>query len=502
MIDYDTYARIHYLHDHDGLTGMQIARELGLDPRTVTWWLNQPKFRARRPAARGSKLDPYKSVIKRLLAQHPFSAVQILHRLREQGYDGGISILRDYLRLVRPPRRAPAYLTLAFAPGECAQVDWGQYGNVNVGNTRRRLSFFVMVLCYSRMMYVEFTVSQTMEHFLGCHLNAFRYFAARVPQRIMVDNLKSAVLQRLTGQAPVFNPRYLDFARHQGFEIVPCNVAQGQEKGRVEAGVGYVKKNLLAGLEISDFSVLAPAARTWLDEVANVRIHGETRRRPVDLFAEEHDRLQPMAATPFDFGTVHTLRASNRFRVTFETNLYSVPAEYASQRLTLKAYSDRVCIYAGDKLIARHVRSYDRHRDFEHPDHPRALLAERRNARAHKALQRFLTLSPQSQDYYAELEQRRFNASRHVQKIVALSEIYGTEATTRAIEDAIAFGAYSSEYIANLLEARARSTTSGNPLHLTRNADLLDLELVEPDLDDYDQLTGQDPQDDTPGAST
>jgi len=345
-------------------------------------------------------------------------------------------------------------------------------------------------------MYVEFTVSQTMEHFLGCHLNAFRYFGSRVPKKIMVDNLKSAVLQRLSGEAPVFNPRYLDFARHQGFEIVPCNVAQGQEKGRVEAGVGYVKKNLLAGLEISDFSVLGPAARTWLDDVANVRIHGETRRRPVDLFAEEQGHLQPMATTPCDIGTVHILRASNRFRVTFETNRYSVPAEYASQRLTLKAYPERVCIYAGDKLIARHARSYDRYRDFEDPDHPRALLAQRRNARAHKALQRFLTLSPQAQGYYAELELRRFNAIRHVQKIVALSEIYGAEATGRAIEDAITFSAYSSEYIANLLDARARPISAADsPLHLTRHADLLALELAEPNLDDYDRMTTSDDHD-------
>ncbi len=490
MIDYETYAKIHHLQDHDGLTPTQIARELAIDARTVVYWLTQSRFRSRQQNARASKLDPYKPMIKRLLEQHPYSAVQIFGRLREQGYAGGITILRDYLVLVRPPRRAPAFLTLAFAPGECAQVDWGEYGSVNVGNTRRRLSFFVMVLCYSRLMYVEFTVSQTMEHFLGCHQNAFQFFGARVPKKIMVDNLKSAVLTRLTGQAPVFNPRYLDFSRHYGFEIAPCNVGAGNEKGRVEAGVGYVKKNFLSGLEISDFTVLGPAVRQWLDEVANVRLHGETRKQPIKMFAEEKERLQAMAPTPYDIATVHSLRASNRFRVTFETNRYSVPAEYASQRLTLKAYPDRVCIYADEKLIARHPRSYDRHGDFEDPDHPKALLAQRRNARAQRTLQRFLTLTPQAQAYYAELELRRFNAIRHVQKIVALSEVYGVEATGRALEDAIEFAAYSSEYIANLLESRARTRSEPSPLHLTRNSDLLELELPEPDLEDYDQASG------------
>ena len=220
------------------------------------------------------------------------------------------------------------------------------------------------------MLYVEFTVSQTMEHFLGCHLNAFAYFGARVPARIMTDNLKSAVLQRLCGQAPVFNPRYADFARHHRFEIAPCNVGAGHEKGRVEAGVGYVKKNLLAGLDIADFRALNPAARRWLDTVANVRIHGETRKRPVELFTLEREQLRPIPELVYDIGAVHTVRASNRFRVTFDTNRYSVPAEYASQRLTLKSYPERLCIYHQDRLVARHLRSYERHRDFEHPDPP------------------------------------------------------------------------------------------------------------------------------------
>jgi transposase len=105
---------------------------------------------------------------------------------------------------------------LAFAPGECAQVDWGSYGTVRVGDTTRRLSFFVMVLCYSRQLYVEFTVSQTMEHFLTCHQNAFAAFGG-VPTRIMIDNLRSGVLKHAVGEAPVFNPRYLDFSRHHGF---------------------------------------------------------------------------------------------------------------------------------------------------------------------------------------------------------------------------------------------------------------------------------------------
>ena len=343
------------------------------------------------------------------------------------------------------------------------------------------------MLCYSRMMYVEFTVSQTLEHFLGCHLNAFEALGARVPARIMVDNLKSAVLRRLSGEAPVFNPRYVDFARHYGFEIAPCNVGAGHEKGRVEAGVGYVKKNLLAGLEIADFSHLNPTAREWLDTVANVRIHGETRRRPVDLFEEERDRLQPLPETVHDFANIHAVRASNRFRVTFEANRYSVPAEYASQRLTLKAWPDRICIYHHDRLVARHPRSYDRHQDFEHPDHPKVLLDQRRSARRQRLVKRFLTLAPCAERYYAELQQRRLNPTHHIRKIVALSETHGEQDTARALADALHFGALGSEYIANLLESRARLSADPGPLHLTRPGDALELDLPDPDLADYDR---------------
>ena len=132
-----------------------------------------------------------------------------------------------------------------------------------------------------------------MEQFLACHDHAFAYFGGRVPEKVMVDNLKSAVLKRLTGEAPVFNPRYLDFARHARFHHQALQCRKGNEKGRVESAVGYVKKNLLNGLEIPDFSALNPAARVWLDTIANVRIHGETHKRPVDVFTDEQALLHP-----------------------------------------------------------------------------------------------------------------------------------------------------------------------------------------------------------------
>ena len=483
MIDYALFSKIRHLNQHDGLTAQQIARELAMDVRTVKKWLDQTRFRPRQSSPRASKLDPFKSDIVRLLQAHPYTAIQLLQRLREQGFKGGYSIVKEYVRKVRPPKTR-AFLTLSFAPGECAQVDWGSFGAVNVGTTRRRLSFFVMVLCYSRMMYVEFTVSQTMEHFLGCHQNAFEFFG-RVPQRIMVDNLKSAVLKRIVGTAPVFNPKYLDFANHYGFTIAACNVGKGNEKWRVENGVGYVKKNLLAGLDISDFTAIHPATRHWLDTVANVRIHGETREQPIVRFENERAYLNPLPHHRFDIATVSQVRASSQFRVALDANRYSVPAEYAGRQLTLKTYPDRICLYYDNKLIARHARSYDRHLDIEDPDHPKQLLLWRKKAREQKIVMRFLSLSPQSALYYQKLEQRRMNPFHHVQKIVALSEIYSSEAVARALEDAFTFQAFSCEYIANLLEQHTRCLPKPGALHLTRREDLLDLTVESPDLSIY-----------------
>jgi transposase len=486
MIDYATWCAI-----RDGaaqhLTPAQLAGHLGLDVKTVRHWIDRP-YTPRVRVQRASKLDPFKGRIVGWLEAHPLTAQQVFQRLGEAGYDGGISIVKDYVHTIRP-RPREAFLTLAFAPGELAQVDWGEFGTIAVGHTRRRLSFFVMVLAYSRQLYVEFTLSQTMEQFLAAHINAFH--ALGVPHKVMVDNLRAAVLRHVRGEPVQFNPRYLDFARHYGFQIVACNVAKGNEKGRVERGVGYVKHNFLSGLELPDFAALNPAVQVWLESVANVRLHRETHRRPVDLWAEERAQLQPVNPRPFDVGRVLAVRANRQFRVTFETNRYSVPARFAGCPVTLKAYPDRLCVYHGTALIARHDRAYERHQDIEDPDHAKALLAQRRHAHDGHVLQRFLGLSPQAADYHRGLLERRGNALSHVRKIVALADIHGDDAVVRAMTDALAFEAFSSEYIAHLIEARGRQLPEPSPLVLMRRQDVLELELPPADLSVYDTPSGE-----------
>jgi hypothetical protein len=248
----------------------------------------------------------------------------------------------------------------------------------------------------------------------------------------MVDNYKTPVLSHPFGSAAVLHPPDLDFGSHYGFVVKACGPFKPHEKGRVENGVGYFKKNFLAGLSLSSLDALNAAARQWLDQVANVRVHGETHQKPQDFFELEKPKLRPLTLGSSDLAAVTTVPVSRQCRVTLDTNHYSVPPRYAGTNLTLKVYPHRLCLYHQDQLIAEHPRSYDRHQDFEKPEHVQELLAQRRQARAQQFLTRFLALSPRAAEYYQRLEEKRGNPRHHVQKIVALSEIYGVEKVQRA----------------------------------------------------------------------
>lgn len=492
MIDYEAFCRIKQ-QQAEGLGASQIAATLGLDERTTRKWMAAERYRPRRSAPRASKLDAFGERIRSWLQRHPFTAAQIVQKLRQEGYAGGVTIVKDFVRRVRPPRR-PAFLSLSFAPGECAQVDWGQYGTIAVGSTRRRLSFFVMTMGFSRMMYLAFTVTERMEQWLAGHVRAFEFLGG-VPRRVMIDNLKSAVLDHPVGGPARFHPRYLELAAHFGFEPVACPLRQAHHKGRVERSVGYIKHNLLDGLEIADLPSLEAEGRRWLDEVANARVHRDTRRPPAELFAaEEKPALLPLPLAAFDTSVTQPVRASRQFRVEYDANRYSVPSEHAGQVLTLKACADRLLFYHQHNLVAEHVRSYDRAQDVSDPDHERRLLVERCRARSQQMYRRFLLLTPKADAFYAQLTQRRLNPLVHLRRIVALADVYGPAPVAQAIEDAIHFQAFSSEYILNILQQRGRQQPPPGPLHLPHKQELLDLELPEADCSLYSACEPPDPE--------
>ena len=260
-------------------------------------------------------------------------------------------------------------------------------------------------------------------------------------------------------------------------------------KGQVDKAVDYVKKNFLNGRkDITSLEALNHAARYWMENTANVRMHKTTQKRPVDNMEAEKKELLPLNIAPYDCGDIRKARADRQFRVNFESNRYSVPSDFASTVLTVKIYPDRLLFYFEDKLISEHRRSYDKNQDFENPEHARKILEYKRNARDQKMMQNFLLICPNAEAYYIGLKKKRFNSKDHIRKIMALVQRYSVESVAGAINDALELEAFSSEYIANLLEQRERFTPMASPLHLTRNSDCLDIELEQPDLNFYSSL--------------
>jgi transposase len=470
-----------------GLSVRAIARRLGIHRRTVRAALNTERPPARSGVRRGSIIDPYRGWLLARLQQYPeITATVLFRQLAERGYEGSYSLARQCVSELRP-RTKKAYLTLSFAPGECAQVDWGVWRGVDVPGGRRRISFFVMVLCHSRMLYAEFFFGETMEYWLQAHRNAFEAFGG-VPERVMVDNCKTAVLRpRRSGSEPQFNPVYEDFARHYGFGISACNPGRPNEKGRVENAVGYIKSSFLAGREPCRPEVLAPALFDWTANVANQRVHGSTGRVPRELFEEaERQALRPLPAGPHECCCVQTGVADSRFRVRVDDNRYSVPSSAASRKVEVWRYADRIVVRSTEgELLADHPRNFGRKQETADPDHERALVLQMRHRRDRDRLTRFLTLGPDASEYLAGLRERRPAWRSHVDRINALAEVHGSDALRRALADARECDAFSSEYIHNILEVRKRTMPEPGPLHVTRRADLLDLELPEPDLNIY-----------------
>lgn len=471
----------------EGLGVRAIARHLGVHRKTVRAALDSDGPPARSRACRVSIIDPYRGWLLARIGQYPeLTAAALFHQLAERGYSGGYSLVKQCVAELRPRTRR-AYLSLTFAPGECAQVDWGVWKGIDVAGGRRRLSFFVMVLCHSRMMHAEFFLGEGMEHWLRAHRNAFETFGG-VPERVMVDNCRTAVLRpRRDGQAPEFNPAYEDFARHYGFRISACNPGRPNEKGRVENAVGYIKGGFLAGREPCAPEAMAPALADWVGNVANRRLHGTTGRRPCDLFeAEERPALRPLPAGAHDCAVVQAGVADSRFRVAVDDNRYSVPSSAASLRVQIQRHSERIVIRTLEgELLADHPRSFGRKQEIADPDHERALVLKMRHAHDRRRLTRFLSLGPHAADYLAALREKRPAWRDHLDRINALAEVHGRDALVRALADAAEYGAFSAEYIHNILEARHRAIPEAGPLHVIRRSDLLELELPEPNLDIY-----------------
>jgi transposase len=460
MITLETWAYIRRRHFHDGLNVSAIARELQLDRKTVRKAIASQDYLAARQRKRvgPSKLDPFKKEIDAILQKsRHLSGVRILEKLRQMGYQGGKTILYDYLASL-PQRQSKVYLRLETAEGEQAQCDWGKCGKVLIGDSTRQLSCFVMILSYSRFMVVHFYLSETMECFLDGHQRAFEVFGG-VPQAIVYDNLKSVVVARY-GTTIQFNPTFMDFAGYHLFKPEICRPRSPHHKGKVERGVGFVKTNFLAGREHLlqepfELAILNRECARWLTE-QNQRLHRTTRQRPIDLLDKERSHLLSLPAHPYDNSLKKSLYADSQAFVTFQTNRYSVPSEAIDKPLTLKVTPYQVDIYHQQILLASHRRSYEKYQLFENPLHRKKLLKSRQKARQSKEMEFFLDLDPLAEAFLEGLVQTGVKVAYHVRQIMEMVDIYGKSEVLQALQKACEYGAYHFEYVENIIQQQKR----------------------------------------------
>jgi transposase len=475
-----------------GWSKRAIARKVGTSRSTVRRALASPHPPQRAGALRGSLLDGHRGWMRSVLENDPDISAARIHAMltEERGVSIGASTVRDHVACLRPKAKR-AYLTLHFAPGECAQADWGTVGSIEIDGRRRRLSLFVMVLAHSRLIYAELCLSEKMECWLAAHRRAFEAFGA-VPKTVMVDNLKTAVTEHLRGADAEFNGRYLDLARHYGFRPVACTPYQPQQKGRVENGVGYIKKAFFKGRRLEHLPALREALSHWLETVANRRVHGTTGLVPTEVFVTEERGCMLPLPLPYDCCVIRNCLADAQFRVSVDGSRYSVPAKYASRKLQLRLYDDRVMIYHRNSPIAEHLRSYGSKQNISDPRHEEGLRERNRHGRREKQILDFLALGDGAEHYLAQLQERRPDWQSHVVRINALSAIHGSASTIRAVRDAAESSAYAAEYVHHLLTMRARQSPRRSPLHVTRGEDLLAIPTPQVNLNVY--TVGKEPQ--------
>ena len=294
------WAEIRRLAEIEKLSGRAISRRLGCSRESVAAAIKLDQPPVRRASKRASFLSPHKAKIDALLAKYPeLSAVRIREEIARgpDGYTGSACTVRRYLRTVRPAR-GRVYQEVHYEPAQAMQVDWGSCGTVQVGDTTRKVSVFVAVLCYSRLIYIEFTLSQRKAEFYRGIVNALNFFGGR-PRAIIFDNLKAGVING-SGRSACFHPEFLALCGYFCLQPIACERRDPESKGIVEGSVRYIKANALAGradelIRFEDYLAFAPM---WRDQTANVRIHETTRERPVDRFQQERSLLHALPANP------------------------------------------------------------------------------------------------------------------------------------------------------------------------------------------------------------
>ena len=486
------WAEIRRLAEIEKLSARAIARRLHCSCRTVAKALEWEQPPARPALGRASPLDPYKAKIDALLAQYPqLSAVRIHEELARgpEGYTGSVITVRRYLRSIRPPR-GRVYQEVHYEPAQAMQVDWGECGRISIGNTTRKVSVFVAVLCYSRLSFIEFTLSQRKAEFYRSLVHALEFFGGS-PRSIIFDNLKAAVING-SGRAACFHPEFLALCGCYCMQPIACERRDPESKGIVEGGVRYVKRNALAGRgdELVGFDDYVAFAPRWRDEIANVRLHETTRQRPVDRFQQERSLLRALPAIPFDTDEIVPAVVSPHARIEFDANRYSVPPHLARQTVTVCADGEEVRIVHQGRVVAQHVRCYERRQLIVLSDHRLAARTMSRRSQSSALEQAFDALGPEARQFHLHLRSQPVKTGVHLRRLLGLARVYGSAEVLSAIARALELASYDAAAVENLLLAERRRRQLPTPtLPTPQRRELIDdieLEPADPGL--YDRF--------------
>ena len=496
MISRELAAEMVRLYHAEAWRVGTIARQLRVHHGTVCRVLQQSGITLAPHSLRPSMLDAYMPFIQEVFERYPTLRASRLYRMvRERGYRGSADHFRHRVAPYRPRPTAEAYLRLRTLPGEQGQVDWAHFGHLTIGRARRPLMAFVMVLSYSRHLFVRFYLNAMMGSFLDAHVRAFTHFAA-VPRICLYDNLKSAVLER-SGDAVRFNPTLLELAAWYRFQPRPVAVARGNEKGRVERAIRFVRDRFFAARAFTDLADLNAQALEWCTNEAAERPCPEDRTRSVrECFEEEQPRLLKLPDNPFPCEERVVVRTHKTPYARFDLNDYSVPHTHVRRTLEVRATFETVRILDGAELIAVHARHFDRGAQIENPEHIQALLDDKRAGRAHRAMDRLHHATPSATAFFVRAAERGVHLATLTRGLLELLDTHGAAALEAALRAALREGIAHLAAVRHFIDQqRARRGQSPPlPVALPNDPRVRGLSVRPHPLADYEPLNLRDPR--------
>lgn len=490
MIPKTTWAEILRLYRHEQWKVGTIAKQLGVHHDTVRRVLRDDGIAERTLGRRRSQADPYMPFIQATLEKWPtLCASRLYAMVRERGYPGKPDHFRSIVARYRPKPAAEAFLRLRTLPGEQAQVDWAHFGAIDVGGGQRTLVAFVMVLSWCRQIFIQFGLDMRMGAFLRAHQAAFDYFGG-VARVLLYDNLKSAVIER-KGDAIRFNDTLLSFASHHGYEPRPAAPYRGNEKGRVERAIRYVRDAFFAARTFESLDDLNVQALRWCNGDAADRRCPEDRTRTVrSMFEEERPRLLALPADRFAASDRVEAHVGKTPYVRFDANDYSVPHTRVRRVVTVVADAATVRVMDGLDEIARHERSWSKGQQIEDESHLVQLVERKREAREGRGMDRLSRSAPATRDFLVAVAERGGNLGSHTVGLLKLLDAYGAEALQGAVIEAMGRDAPHLHAVRQVLDRRRHAEGRPPPVAVALPDDprVRGLVVKAHSLADYDAL--------------